>query len=243
MRQWFVTILLFAAVIVARASDKIVLLKAGNTTYTNITVTSVSATDVYFTYGGGMGNAKLKDLSPELQQHFGYDSKAAKAVADQQATNQANYQQQLAQQPVVKPPDMSRTTTNLVEIPLWQRNLNAIIKQAHDNNRFILFDFTGSDWCPGCLELEANVFSTKKFRDYAAEKLIFIRVDFPHHIQQPDELKQANQILQSLMHVQHYPTCAVVDGNGKLLGGVEGYSPGEGPDQFIATLEQFMNRK
>ncbi len=43
--------------------------------YSNVTVLTVSATDVYFTYnnGKGMANAKLKSLSPDLQKHFHYN--------------------------------------------------------------------------------------------------------------------------------------------------------------------------
>ena len=50
-------LLLFIAltgVFIARADDeKIPLLKAGGDTYTNVTITSVSATDIYFIHAGG----------------------------------------------------------------------------------------------------------------------------------------------------------------------------------------------
>jgi thiol-disulfide isomerase/thioredoxin len=47
-------------------------------------VTSVTDTDVYFTYSGGIGNAKLKNLEPEWQKHFHFDAaKAGAAEKDQ----------------------------------------------------------------------------------------------------------------------------------------------------------------
>jgi hypothetical protein len=58
-----------------------VLKVAGQEVYSNVTVTSVSATDIYFTHANGLGNAKIRDLDPALQQHFHFDPAKAKASA------------------------------------------------------------------------------------------------------------------------------------------------------------------
>ena len=42
-------------------------MKSGDNVYSNLTITSVTATDIYFTHSGGIGNAKLKNLEPEMQ--------------------------------------------------------------------------------------------------------------------------------------------------------------------------------
>jgi len=78
-------LLLFTAVIPALAADgKLPLLRAGNQTFTNVTVTGKTATDLYFMHAAGVGNVKLKTLPPELQQRFGFDpAKAAAAEAAQ----------------------------------------------------------------------------------------------------------------------------------------------------------------
>ena len=57
------------------ADEQLPVLQAGTDIYSNVTVLTVSATDVYFTYnhGKGMANAKLKSLSPDLQKHFHYN--------------------------------------------------------------------------------------------------------------------------------------------------------------------------
>ena len=89
----------------ARADEQLPLLQAGNDRYTNITVTSVSATDVYFTYAGGMANVKIKSLSPDLQKHFSFDPKKAKAEELKQAENNLKYHDQLLRQPAPKSAD------------------------------------------------------------------------------------------------------------------------------------------
>jgi len=66
------------------ADEKLPLLKAGSQTYSNVTVTTVSATDIYFISSQGMGNAKLKDLDPALQKQFHYDPARVQAMEQKQ---------------------------------------------------------------------------------------------------------------------------------------------------------------
>lgn len=73
--------LLFATVLV-RADESFATLKVGNVVYTNVTVTSVNAKNISFTYAQGMASVKLKDLDPAMQKHFHYDG--AKETAGEQ---------------------------------------------------------------------------------------------------------------------------------------------------------------
>jgi hypothetical protein len=68
----------------AFADEQLPVLKVGSEVYSNVTVTKVTATDVYFTSANGMANAKLKKLDPALQNHFHYDAAKAEAVEQQQ---------------------------------------------------------------------------------------------------------------------------------------------------------------
>ena len=47
---------LILAVEAARAGEKLPGLNAGSEVYSNVTVTKVTATDIYFTHAGGMAN-------------------------------------------------------------------------------------------------------------------------------------------------------------------------------------------
>jgi thiol-disulfide isomerase/thioredoxin len=75
--------------------EKLATLKAGAETYTDVTVTSVTATDIYFSHKLGLGNAKLKDLDPELQKRFHYDPARAAEKEKEQAAAQARYAEAL----------------------------------------------------------------------------------------------------------------------------------------------------
>ncbi len=77
----------------AWADEKLSVLKVGPDVYSNVIVTAVTTTDIYFSSDKGMANAKLKNLEPALQKHFHFD--AAKAGAVEKAQRAANLQYSL----------------------------------------------------------------------------------------------------------------------------------------------------
>ena len=66
-----------------------------------------------------------------------------------------------------RPPETTATDT----LP-WRDNLAAAATEARDNNRLLLLNFSGSDWCGWCKRLNAEVFPTPAFQQYAAEHLV-----------------------------------------------------------------------
>jgi hypothetical protein len=53
--------------------EKMPTLKANGQVYSNVIIYKVTPTDIFFKSDQAIGNAKLKDLDPELQVHFHYD--------------------------------------------------------------------------------------------------------------------------------------------------------------------------
>ena len=95
-----------AAALVAGADETLPRLKVGSEVYSNVTVTSVTATDIYFNSAQGFGNAKLKNLDPELQQHFHFNPATADETEKQQLEANTQYRTAVAaSKPVpVEPP-------------------------------------------------------------------------------------------------------------------------------------------
>jgi hypothetical protein len=91
------------------ADEKLPALKVGNEVFSNVTVTAVTPTDIYFTYPGGMANAKLKKLDPELQKHFHYNTTNTVAVEKNQSKANAQYHADLASHPVLLPSNEGRS--------------------------------------------------------------------------------------------------------------------------------------
>ncbi len=240
--QDFIVFGLIAAVWAARADEKLPVLKAGSEVYSNVTVTAVTATDIYFTYSGGMANVKLSKLDPALQEHFNYDPVMAGEVEQKQATANTQYYNYIIHQPAPRPradksaaqPSSAGQTSDLSQNPV----LSAALNQARSENKLVLLDFTGSDWCGWCKKFDKDVLSTDKFASYANSKIILVTLDFPSHKEQDAALKKANQEIRKRFGVNGFPTFVLLNSAGRELGRQVGYLKG-GPDAFIAKLDGF----
>jgi len=231
----------FISTLATRAEDKIPVFTVGSEVYSNVTVTSVSTTDVYFSYAGGMTNVKLKTLSPEWQKHFKYDLDKAKATELKQAENKAKYHDQIIHQPVVHAPSEERLPGSNPPAhagAVWRTDLPGALSQAQSEGKLVLLDFTGSDWCPWCIKFDQDVLSTDQFGAYAASKLVLVKLDFPHTVPQPDSLKRDNADLSKRFQVNGFPTYVLLAADGHELGRQVGYSGG-GPSAFISELNGF----
>lgn len=80
----------------AFSEDRFDSLQVGSEVYSNVTVTTVTATDVYFNHAQGMGNAKLKNLATELQKRFNFDPAKSSTVEQAQAEATKLFLQQAA---------------------------------------------------------------------------------------------------------------------------------------------------
>ena len=77
----------------------------------------------------------------------------------------------------------------------WLDDLEKAKAQAKAENKKILLDFTGSDWCGWCKKLDKEVFSQQAWKDYAAKHLVLVEVDFPRGFQLPEATKKQNDSL------------------------------------------------
>jgi thioredoxin-related protein len=112
----------------------------------------------------------------------------------------------------------------------WQTDFAAAKAQAKAEQKPLLLNFTGSDWCGWCIKLDREVFSQKTFRDYAAESLVLVEIDFPRRKQVSPELKQQNEALAKEYGIRGFPTIVILSPDGGLMkktgyksGGAEAY--------------------
>jgi len=239
-RKLFSTLILAGSLAAVSADEKLPVLPVGGTIYNNVTITKVSATDVFFTYAGGMANVKIKNLSPDLQKHFHFDPAKAQAAELKQAGNMAKYHEQLMHQPAVHAPDMTRETASAAAASpaVWRNDFTGALKQARSENKRVLLDFTGSDWCPWCIKFDQDVLSTGRFAAYAGQKLELVKVDFPRHTPLGVDQQRANNALAKQFGVDGFPTYVLLNADGRELGRQVGYRNG-GPDAFISELDGF----
>ncbi len=118
----------------------------------------------------------------------------------------------------------------------WLDDLEKAKAQAKAENKKILLDFTGSDWCGWCKKLDKEVFSQPAWKDYAAKHLVLVEVDFPRSFQLPEATKKQNDELAKKFSVRGYPTIVITSASGAKKGEL-GYVEG-GPEAFIKALKK-----
>ena len=121
----------------------------------------------------------------------------------------------------------------------WFTSLSEAQAEARKSGKPILADFTGSDWCPWCIKLRAEVFNTKQFKDWAVKNVVLLEVDFPEHKPQSAATKQANEALADKYQVDGFPTVLFLTADGKVLG-TSGYEPG-GPAPWTARAQKILD--
>ena len=118
----------------------------------------------------------------------------------------------------------------------WLDDFEKAKAQAKAENKKILLDFTGSDWCGWCMKLDKEVFSQQAWKDYAAKHLVLMEVDFPKRSPLPEATKKQNDELAKKFKIQGYPTIVITSASGQRKGEL-GYVEG-GPDAFIKQLKK-----
>ena len=108
---------------------------------------------------------------------------------------------------------------------------------AAATNKLVLVDFTGSDWCGWCIKLDEETFSKPEFREFAANHLEFLVVDFPKNKSLREGEREQNQNLKTKFGVEGFPTLILLDASGKEIARQRGYLPG-GPEALIRWINQ-----
>lgn len=127
-----------------------------------------------------------------------------------------------------------------VAMPDWNQDVSAAAEQARESGRLLLLNFSGSDWCRWCIQLDQEVFSQPEFEAYARENLVTVVLDFPRRTPQDPAVKEQNERLLRHFGVRGFPTVLLFSSDGDLMGRL-GYEPG-GPKAFIRSIEQARAR-
>jgi thioredoxin-related protein len=124
----------------------------------------------------------------------------------------------------------------------WLTSVPEAQALAKKENKLVLMDFTGSDWCSWCKKLDAEVFGKPEFADYAKKNLVLVQVDFPRSKALSEDLQKANNALQSKYNISGFPTLIVIKPDGTVVWQQVGYMEG-GPPAVIAELEKAKKEK
>jgi thioredoxin-related protein len=122
----------------------------------------------------------------------------------------------------------------------WFTDAEAAQAKARREDKLVLLNFTGSDWCLWCEKLKRGVFDKPEFGQFAQSKLVLVEVDFPQRKILSEAQQQANARLDKAYHITSYPTIILLSPDGKEMARM-GYVFG-GASAFIAKLEKKVAR-
>lgn len=121
----------------------------------------------------------------------------------------------------------------------WETDFEKASAAAGKEGKYMLLDFSGSDWCGWCIRLDKEVFSKDEFKKFAGENLVCVLVDFPKAKEQDDALKAQNKKLAKKYGIRGIPTVIILAPDGALAGET-GYQEG-GPVKYIEHLKGIID--
>lgn len=121
----------------------------------------------------------------------------------------------------------------------WLTDYSAAKAMAEIEGKPILINFTGSDWCAGCIRLNKEIFSKPVFINYANEHLILLKIDFPLGVQQEESLINQNNFLYDHFEIEGLPTVILVDSEVEIY---REYGYGrEAPNSYVGRLKSLLS--
>lgn len=118
----------------------------------------------------------------------------------------------------------------------WMTDLGVAQNRAYAENRLVLINFTGSDWCGWCIRLKNEVFSKPEFLAFAERHLMLVEVDFPRRKPISAQQRAINEALSNKYGIEGYPTVILLNSKGDRIGQL-GYMEG-GPAPFIKAVRR-----
>ena len=100
----------------------------------------------------------------------------------------------------------------------WTDDFDAAKKQAAQEGKRLLVDFSGSDWCGWCKRLDKEVFAQKDFVSKAKKNFVLVLIDSPQDksILSEKAAKQ-NPGLVKQYNIHGFPSVLIMDAEGNTL--------------------------
>jgi len=127
----------------------------------------------------------------------------------------------------------------------WETDFTQAKNKARQENKYILLNFSGSDWCGPCIRMKQELFDAPVFQSFADTHLVLVNADFPRQKRNrlPKAQQQQNdQLAETYNQAGSFPYTVLLDENGKVIKGWDGF-PKESPEAFINEINQGINGK
>lgn len=125
---------------------------------------------------------------------------------------------------------------------IWMTDFEAAKARAVEEDKDLLMDFTGSDWCYWCQRLDGEVFSKPGFINEVSAHFVLVKIDFPRDkSRQSQALQEQNQRLSRVYGIQGYPTIILARADGTPYA-TTSYHEG-GPDAYLEHINELRQQR
>ena len=132
---------------------------------------------------------------------------------------------------------------HLVTPAQWHSNLQEAKEIAQKEHRYILLNFSGSDWCGPCIMLRKEVFDSPVFMAFADSTLVLVNADFPRMRKNQlsrDQQQQNDQLADHYNPQGKFPLTLLLNAEGKVIHQWEG-NPSIKPDPFTSEIRSIID--
>lgn len=116
----------------------------------------------------------------------------------------------------------------------------AALDQAKVEDKILVLQFAGSDWCAPCIRFELEILGKPEFQTYK-EKFVWLKADFPRkkNNRLSKEQQAHNDALAEKYNLKGaFPLLVFIDGNEKIIGTM-GYRP-TSATEYIVLVENVI---
>lgn len=124
---------------------------------------------------------------------------------------------------------------------IWMNDFEAAKARAAAEDKDLLIDFTGSDWCGWCIKLKEEVFVHDSFKSAIQKDFVLVELDFPRKTELPPAIKAQNEKLSQQYDIKGFPTILLTNHKGEVYGRT-GYQAG-GPEAYLKHINSFTEAK
>jgi thioredoxin-related protein len=127
----------------------------------------------------------------------------------------------------------------------WVTDLDAAKEMAARENKYVLLNFSGSDWCAPCIKMKTEVFETQSFLSLAEKHLVLVRADFPRSKKNQlskDQTKRNEAMAERYNPAGKFPLTLLLDAKGKVIKEWDGYVFGS-QDKFMSDLNKITSQR
>jgi thioredoxin-related protein len=127
----------------------------------------------------------------------------------------------------------------------WLVDFEEAKSSAAERGKYILLNFSGSDWCGSCIKMKKEVFESDAFSAIAEEKLILLRADFPRSRKNQlskEQIKHNELLAEKYNPKGKFPLTLLLDDKGEIIKEWDGYAFGT-QEKFLSDLKKTLSLK